>query len=210
MRVAIIEGGVVANIQILPDGSTISADKTTASVPASYVVEPEGAPATTVNYTAMNSAPSGGLFVATDVADIGWAWSSGTGFTAPAATSAQLIAYASAKQARIMDGGTLISIGSGASVECSTDPASLVLLQGAAWIAAASPSQTFSWVPSTGSPVTLTAAQITAMFAGVSAFIQSTFTTLAGVIAAITAGTITTTAQVDTPPSPIPAWPANS
>jgi hypothetical protein len=118
--------------------------------------------------------------------------------------------YANAKQSAIMNGGISVTVASGVSVECSTTPAAIGLLQGAATIAASSPSTTFNWVPSTGTPITLTAAQITAMFTGVSAFIQSTFTTLAGVINAINAGTITTKAQVDTPPSPIPAWPVNS
>ena len=120
-----------------------------------------------------------------------------------------LVPYANAKQTAISGGGISVNVGT-STVECSTDVASLILLQGAASIAAANPSETFNWVPSTGTPVTLTAAQITTMFGAVSAFIQATFTTLSGVIAAINAGTITTTAQIDRPPSPIPAWPVNS
>lgn len=120
-----------------------------------------------------------------------------------------LAPYAKAKQAVISGGGISVNVGT-STVECSTDATSLILLQGAASIAAANPSQTFNWVPSAGTPVTLTAAQITTMFIAVSAFIQATFNTLSGVIAAIAAGTITTTAQIDTPPAPIPAWPTNS
>ncbi|SHG92411.1 DUF4376 domain-containing protein [Bradyrhizobium erythrophlei] len=127
-----------------------------------------------------------------------------------APTAAELISYANTKQSKIMGGGTLVSVGNGVLVECSTDPSSLVLLQGAASIAATSPTATFNWVPTNGTPITLVAAQMTAMFASVSTFLQATFTTLSQVITAINAGTITTTAQVDTPPSPIPAWPVNS
>jgi hypothetical protein len=132
---------------------------------------------------------------------------------APAAvvqSKAGLLAYAAAKQGSIAGGGLSVNIGGSQTVEASTDVASLILLQGAVSIATANSGQTFAWVPSTGSPVTLTAAQVITIFGAVSAFIQSTFTTLAGVISAINAGTITTKAGVDTPPSPIPAWPVNS
>jgi hypothetical protein len=128
-------------------------------------------------------------------------------------TATGLIAYAKAKQGKIMAGGISVNVGTGGSpinVEAATDPASIGLLQGAFTIASATPSQTFQWVPSNTAPLTLTAAQITTLFSAVSAFVQATFTTLAGVINAINAGTITTQAQVDTPPSPIPAWPVNS
>ena len=95
-------------------------------------------------------------------------------------------------------------------VEASTDTLSLILLQGAAAIAAANSAATFEWVQSNGAAVTLTATQVTTIFTAVSAFIQATFTTLAGVLAAITSGAVTTQAAVDTPPSPVPAWPVNS
>jgi Domain of unknown function (DUF4376) len=123
-------------------------------------------------------------------------------------TPAGLLAYAAKKQGTISAGGVSVNIGGSITVECSTDPASLVLLQGAASIAASTPSQTFAWVPESGSPITLTAAQITTMFGAVSSFIQATFTTLAAVISAINAGTVTTKAQVDAFASPV--WPVNS
>jgi hypothetical protein len=122
---------------------------------------------------------------------------------------ADLINYASMVQRFISGGGINVNVGTAqapVNVEASTDPASLVLLQGA-YTVAANPGSTFNWVTSSG-PVTLTAAQITTIFNAVTTFVQSTFTTLAAVIAAIEAGTITTMAQVDSFASP--AWPANS
>jgi hypothetical protein len=133
-----------------------------------------------------------------------------SGVTVVMQTETGLLAYANAKQRAIAGAGVSVNIGGSATVECSTDPASLILLQGAAAVAASTPSWSFAWVPESGSPVTLTAAQITTMFGAVSAFIQATFTTLAAVITAINAGNITTKAQVDTPPSGVPAWPVNS
>lgn len=125
-------------------------------------------------------------------------------------TQAGLLAYAVQKQASIASGGISVSVGGSATVEASTDVTSLVLLQGAASIAAGNSAATFQWVPHSGAPVTLTAAQMTTIFGAVSTFLQSTFATLSGLVAAIGAGTVTTKAAVDTPPSPIPAWPANS
>jgi hypothetical protein len=126
---------------------------------------------------------------------------------------AGLIAYAQKKQQAISAGGVTVNVGplgSPLNIEASTDPASLIMLQGAATLAQASSTQTFNWVQSNGATVTLTAAQITQIFGAVAAFIQSTFTALSQVVSAINAGTITTRAQVDTPPSPIPGWPVNS
>jgi hypothetical protein len=140
----------------------------------------------------------------------------GTTFSQPSAgnyTPAQLAAYAQYKQGVIMGGGISVNVGTTAAtqnVEASTSTASLVLLQGAAAMAQASSSATFQWVESTGVTVTLTAAQVLTILTAVTTFMQSTFSVLASVLAAITAGTITTKAQVDTPPSPIAAWPVNS
>jgi hypothetical protein len=140
----------------------------------------------------------------------------GTTFAQPSAgnyTPAQLAAYAQDKQGQIMVGGISVNVGTSAApqnVEASTSTASLVLLQGAAAMAQASSSATFQWVESTGVTVTLTAAQVLAILSAVTTFMQSTFSVLSAVLAAITAGTITTKAEVDTPPSPIAAWPVNS
>jgi len=58
--------------------------------------------------------------------------------------------------------------------------------------------------------LSLTPQQVLNTGVAVGALVQQSFTVLGQVIAAINAGTITTTAQIDSPPSPIPAWPVNS
>ena len=197
MIAQIITGGVVTNIFAVDPQATLSNKNTTITWSGGSI-----------------TADSESTFMLQSGAGIGWTLSGSALIAPPPAvvtlTGKQLIAYATRKQNAIMTGGVSVSIATGVSVECSTDAASLVLLHGAATIAASSSSTTISWVPETGAPITLTAAQITTMFGAVSAFLQSTFTTLADVIAAINAGTITTTAQVDTPPTPTPAWPVNS
>jgi hypothetical protein len=128
-------------------------------------------------------------------------------------TPTGLAAYANAKQNTIANGGISVNVGTTAApqnVEASTNTANLILLQGAASLAQANSSATFQWVQSNGVAITLTATQVPTILSAVQTFLQETFTTLAGVLAAVTAGTITTRAQVDTPPSPIPAWPVNS
>jgi hypothetical protein len=77
-------------------------------------------------------------------------------------------------------------------------------------LAQSSPPSSFTWVTSSGTVVVLNAAQLQMIFAAAAAFIQATFATLAGVIAGINAGSITTQSAVDVPPSSVPAWPANS
>ncbi len=71
-------------------------------------------------------------------------------YAAPAASVALLKATASRKQALIAAGGLTVNVaGSGQpaqNVHASTDPASLVLLQGALALAQANPSQVFQWV----------------------------------------------------------------
>lgn len=128
-----------------------------------------------------------------------------------AAAKAQLLAYAKSKRQTIADGGISVNIGSTGSpqmVEASTDTDGRALLNTAVGVAAANPSATTPWVPDDGMPVTLTAAQVLTIGPAVNTFIQSTFATLAAVITAINAGTVTTTAEVDAFASP--SWPANS
>lgn len=163
------------------------------------------------------TAPAGMTAVATDTANIGDAYN-GTTFT-PAVPEVvtpiaqQLATYASAKQAKIMTSGISVNVAASGqaanNIEASTDTASLVLLQGAALQAQANAAATFNWV-SNGAAVTLTSAQMLTILSAVTTFLQATFTTLAQVLYAVNAGTITTTAEVDTPPSPISAWPVNS
>lgn len=113
-----------------------------------------------------------------------------------------LAAYAQRKQTALQNGGVTVTLES-QSIQAYTDAGSMALLQGAYTLALATPTRTFQWVGET-SAVTLTAADIGTLFTDVSNFIQATFTTLATVLAGITAGTITTGAEIDAA-----AWPTS-
>jgi hypothetical protein len=125
---------------------------------------------------------------------------------------AALMAYAQRKQAAIARGGISVNVGTAQSpnmVQASTDAESLILLQGAYTVTMtnANSNLNFNWAQSNGAAINLTAEQLITIFNAVTAFIQSTFNTLSGVLNAIRAGTITTQAQIDSPPAPIPPWP---
>lgn len=120
-------------------------------------------------------------------------------------SSAGLAHYAASKQDAIMSSGITVDVGS--PVQVGTGVLGLALLQGALSLAQSDPAKVFTWVQDSGVPVSLTAAQIQTIFAAVTTYIQSSFTTLGGILQAIGSGAITTKAQVDTPPAPIPAWP---
>lgn len=152
--------------------------------------------------------PTGYAFVPSSDANVGEVYSGGV-FAPVPATKAALMAYASSKQALNMHGGISVNVGTQQApqnIEASTDPTSLVLLQGAYTLAVGpTPPASFQWVQSNGVPVTLTPAQIQTIFNAVTAFVQSTFNALSSVIGQINSGTITTAAGVDAA-----AWPANS
>ncbi len=121
-------------------------------------------------------------------------------YATPTLNTTQLIAYTQLKQNILMSGG--ITVG---GVACGTDTASLALLEGLYTLATADGSATFQWVEDDGATIVLTAAQGITIFQAVHAFIQSTFTACAAVIANINSNTYTTIAQVDAY-----AWPTNS
>ncbi len=125
----------------------------------------------------------------------------------------QLIASASDTQQQIAAGGITVNVGTSSApvnVKAATDLASLTLLLGAYSMGQTNANATFTWVQSDGTSQNLTAAQITTIFNAVNQFIQSTFTSLSKVISAIKAGTITTPAGVQSPPSGVTTWPVNS
>ena len=93
-------------------------------------------------------------------------------------------------------------------IEVGTDALSLSWLHLCAAQAAGDPKAGFT-SPGAGGE-TLTGAQVMTIFSAVAAFVQSCLAVLRAVVAAIDAGTITTTAQVDAPPAPLPPWPVNS
>lgn len=121
---------------------------------------------------------------------------------------AQLLAYASAKQGEVANGGISVNVAASGQpaqmVKVETDPTGRVDLSGAVQLTGLNPSQTFNWVGASGS-ITLTAPQVQALGLAAGVFVQSTYTILGAAVTAINAGTITTTAEIDAL-----AWPTNS
>lgn len=130
----------------------------------------------------------------------------------PALTEAQLTTYAQGKASTIDAGGITVNIGTTAApenVECATDNATYLRLIAAYNYVQSNPSATQAFAFSSG-VITLTGAQIETIYQAITAFYMSVTTELATIIAAIKAGTITTYAEVNSPPSTISAWPSNS
>lgn len=112
MRTAIIINGIVTDIIVLPDGAVISSDLTTASSATTYQVQPFGGAPQTVAYTAVSTAPAGGVFVPTDTAGIGDSWTSSGGFVSavvPPPSKDELIQYATTKQLSVVVGGITLT-----------------------------------------------------------------------------------------------------
>jgi hypothetical protein len=134
----------------------------------------------------------------------------------PAPTTAQLLAYAAAKQSAIMDGGLTVNVAAAGqpslTVEVTTTSAYLTLLNGAVQRSGLNPSAILNWEQRDGSVLSLNATQTQALGLAVANWLQHIFDTRTQSIApAIAAGTITTTAQIDDPTQVnLPAWPANS
>lgn len=181
MRVAHISGGVVVNITMEPSSWT---------------------------------SPGDGSAVATTTANIGDSYSGGI-FTVPIVvpTTAQLITYAVTKSEIIQQSGITVNLGTTESpidVPAQTDFTTYARLSGAAAVAAANPSATVVWIFYPGTPMTLTAANVITLKEAIDAFYIAVQATLGAVVTAINAATVVSYSQIDSPPSPLPAWPANS
>jgi len=201
MTAALVKDGTVVlqtwdaipNPIIMPDGTAIHcasigwANGAFSILPASYIDTPPSGPASVVSSSAA---------VVSGAVQITRVWS--------APSQAHLIAYAYEKHEAISGGGVFIN-----GVAVSTTAQGLVNLAGAVQLAQLNSGQIFNWVQNSGT-ATLNSGQVIALGESVGAWVQSSFTTLGRVIAAVNAGTITSYAQVDSPPSPIPAWPVNS
>lgn len=120
-----------------------------------------------------------------------------SGYVAAAAAwvKSSLIVVAQQKQAALAAAGITVSTSQG-DVRASTDTASLTLLQGAFTVAQAHAEQSFQWVQDNGVAVTLSSADISAIFSAVVTHLQATFATLASVIASINDGDVTTADEV--------------
>lgn len=103
-----------------------------------------------------------------------------------------LKAYTAAKRFNIETGGTTIN-----GTLIATDRESQAMISGAFNMATNNPSFTTQWKNDDGTFTALTAAQIISLAVAVGNFVSSCFSKEATTVAAITAGTITTTAQVD-------------
>ena len=138
-----------------------------------------------------------------------------TSFGLPASsppTAPQLIAYAEAKQVALCDGGITVNVGTASTpdeVNVASDVKGRSLVTGAVQIVglasqAGQAAPTFNWINDGGVQLMLTSAQMMKIGLTLGTFVQATYTALGTVLAAISAGTITTTAQIDA----ATAWPA--
>ena len=190
MTILIYRSGVAIDAMVPPVNATISSDGSTLSWPIPGMTD-----------AGELQAPTGCVFKASSGGAIGWVVD-GSGVpvapTPPAPTQSDLLAYAGNKWTVVSSGGLTVD---GALI--GTDQPGLTLLNGAVSLATQVPTQAFSWsVP--GGKVALTAAQVIAIGVAVGQWIQNTFIALQTLEAQITAGTITTTAQIDAY-----AWPTN-
>jgi hypothetical protein len=124
-----------------------------------------------------------------------------SGLTAP--TRAQLLAYANAKQWALATGGYTITVNA-VPLIFPSDVVSMGLITGkAARLAQPNPPASFDWQTPTGF-ITIAASDFVVVATEIADFVQATFDALAAVFAAIEAGTITTTAEIDAA-----SWPSN-
>lgn len=126
----------------------------------------------------------------------------------PAPTSAQLVAYAEAKQASLVSGGFSFNIAAPGQPEnvilADTDLSGRTNLNGLVDLAKLDDGFTSVWVQG-GKGVTVTAPEIIALGVAVGKFVVATYQTLAAVFAGISGGSITTIAQIDAA-----SWPSNT
>lgn len=105
--------------------------------------------------------------------------------------SAAIIAYAADARWRRETGGIVVA---GAAI--ATDRQSQAMISGAHAFVQANPAAIIRWKSPAGF-VTLDAATVTAIALAVGAHVQACFAAEADVLAAIAAGTVTTTAEID-------------
>lgn len=138
-----------------------------------------------------------------DTVQQGWLYS-GKKFSAPpnpVVTVAELTSYAAGKRFLLETGGYTFN---GHSISTDRDSQSKI---GNVAVAATVVGSSFStdWKCSDGTFFTLNQADAIAMATAVMTFVSACFATEASVVAAINAGTTTTTAEIDAA-----SWPANS
>jgi hypothetical protein len=135
---------------------------------------------------------------------LGWTYN-GSGFAAPVppvVSPQQLSAYASAKQAQVLAAVFSYTLADGsATLTTACDPVSISginsLMQWASINALAATTPTRTYYNEDWSPHAITPAQMLEFGAAVGAHIESIYADMAAVLSAISAGTITSTAQID-------------
>lgn len=146
--------------------------------------------------------PGPGL-IAVDASDVtayaGCTWSETGGFVEPpappldpTAARAKLTAFAASKRWQVEVGGIMVG-----GVPVATDDRSKIMIIGARAAAVADANFTTQWKAVSGDFITLDAATIIAISDAVLAHVAACFAAEAIVLAAIEAGTITTTAEID-------------
>lgn len=127
-----------------------------------------------------------------DYRDLLTAVAAGAEIAAYVPPTIDLAAYAANKRFAVETGGITVA---GATIQ--TDRDSQAMITGAYAYAQADPSASINFKADSGW-VTLTAAQMTAIGLAVGAHVQACFSAEAAIDADIAAGTVTTTAQIDT------------
>ncbi|BBF92351.1 DUF4376 domain-containing protein [Blastochloris tepida] len=115
----------------------------------------------------------------------------GTALSLPPA-SVDLVAYAEDAKWRKETGGIAV-----AGIQVATDDRSKLMIAGARIKAAADPAWTTQWHIGGGVLVPLTAPEVIAISDAVLAHVDKCFAIFGSVVAAIAAGTVTTTAEID-------------
>ncbi len=140
--------------------------------------------------------PDGAVSVNVEAGTVGIGFSYADGAFAPPAaallTPAELADYARDKRWRVEIAG--IEAG---GAQIATDDRSKTMILGARLAAQADPDWTTIWQSADGAAYPVDAAAIIAISDAVQAHVNATFVALAAVLAGITAGTVTTTAEVD-------------
>jgi hypothetical protein len=159
------------------------------------VVDPAGVVVNIIVAAPGFEIPGMSLVEAAEGAAIGGTYADGV-FTPPALEPVDLAAYAADKRWQVETGGITIN---GATIDTSRDSQSMIT--GAYTYSQAHPEQTILFKAQSGW-VTLDAPTMAAIATAVGAHVQACFAAEAAVQAAITAGTITTAAEIDAA-----AWP---
>lgn len=141
--------------------------------------------------------PDAGFVEADSAVTVGMAYADGDFGPAPepeppVLTDAELIAYAADRRWRREVGGILVG-----TVPVATDDRSKLMITGARLAAGADPAWSTVWHGADGQTYPVDAAAMVAISDAVQAHVNSSFATFASVKAAIDAGEITTTDEID-------------